>query len=119
MSTEPEQVRARSSSPGAERMRLYRKRRREGMRPPASRPAAGSKIDENRQIDGSRHMAKGQKTGGRQKGSRNKRKQEREEATAQAVALIGEAIHDAFPGDAHAFLVAVYKNPRQSTECCP
>ena len=32
MSTEPEQVRARSSSPEAERMRLYRKRRREGMR---------------------------------------------------------------------------------------
>jgi hypothetical protein len=28
MSTEPEQVRARSSSPVAERMRLYRKRRR-------------------------------------------------------------------------------------------
>ena len=29
MSTEPGQVRARSSSPEAERMRLYRKRRRE------------------------------------------------------------------------------------------
>ena len=57
-------------------------------------------------------MAKGQKTGGRQKGSRNKRMQEREEATAQAIALIGEAIPDAFAGDAHAFLVAVYKNPK-------
>ena len=57
-------------------------------------------------------MAKGQKTGGRQKGSRNKRTQEREEATAQAIALIGEAIPDAFAGDAHAFLVAVYKNPK-------
>ena len=32
MSTEPGLVRARSSSPEAERMRLYRKRRREGMR---------------------------------------------------------------------------------------
>ena len=32
MSTEPGQVRARSSSPEAERMRLYRNRRREGMR---------------------------------------------------------------------------------------
>ncbi len=32
MSTEPGQVRARSSSPEAERMRLYRKRRREAMR---------------------------------------------------------------------------------------
>ena len=57
-------------------------------------------------------VARGQKTGGRQKGSRNKRTQEREEATAQAIALIGEAIPDAFAGDAHAFLVAVYKNPR-------
>jgi hypothetical protein len=32
MSTEPGQVRTRSSSPEAERMRLYRKRRRDGMR---------------------------------------------------------------------------------------
>ena len=32
MSTELGQVRARSSSHGSERMRLYRKRRREGMR---------------------------------------------------------------------------------------
>ena len=32
MRTEPGQVRARSSSPEAERMRLYRKRRREAMR---------------------------------------------------------------------------------------
>ena len=32
MSTGPGQVRALSSSPEAERMRLYRKRRREGMR---------------------------------------------------------------------------------------
>ena len=32
MSTEPGQVRARSPSPEAERMRLYRKRRREAMR---------------------------------------------------------------------------------------
>jgi hypothetical protein len=31
MSTDPAQVRARSLSPGAERMRLYRKRRREEM----------------------------------------------------------------------------------------
>ena len=31
MSTDPAQVRARSSSPAAERMRLSRKRRREGM----------------------------------------------------------------------------------------
>ena len=56
-------------------------------------------------------MAKGHKTGGRRKGTPNKRTQEREAATAKAAALIGEAIPDAFAGDAHAFLVAVYKNP--------
>jgi hypothetical protein len=32
MSTDPAQVKARSSSPAAGRMRLHRKRRREGMR---------------------------------------------------------------------------------------
>jgi hypothetical protein len=37
MSTEPGQVQARSSSPEAERMRLYRKRRREGCGTSASR----------------------------------------------------------------------------------
>ena len=47
----------------------------------------------------------GHKTGGRQKGSRNKRTQEREETAAETVALIGELIPDAFAGDAHAFLV--------------
>jgi hypothetical protein len=52
-----------------------------------------------------------QKTGGRQKGSRNKHTQEREAATAAAMALIGGTIPDAFAGDAHAFLVSVYKNP--------
>jgi hypothetical protein len=52
-----------------------------------------------------------QKTGGRQKGSRNKRTQEREAATAAAMALIGGTIPDAFAGDAHAFLMSVYKNP--------
>ena len=39
--------------------------------------------------------------------------QDRVRAAAETVALIGEAIPpDAFAGDAHAFLVAVYKNPR-------
>jgi len=47
----------------------------------------------------------GFKTGGRQKGSRNKSKIAREEAAAETIALIGEVIPDAFAGDAHAFLV--------------
>ena len=54
----------------------------------------------------------GELTGGRQKGSRNKSKIAREETAAKTVALIGEVIPEAFAGDAHAFLVAVYKNPR-------
>src|SRR5262245_48997543 len=56
-------------------------------------------------------MAKRHKTGGRQKGSRNKRTQEREAATAAATALIGGTIPDAFAGDGHALLIATYKNP--------
>jgi hypothetical protein len=36
----------------------------------------------------------------------------REEAAAKTVAAIGEVIPDAFAGDAHTFLVAVYKDPR-------
>ena len=50
-------------------------------------------------------MAKYLKTGGRQKGSRNKSKIAREETAAKMVALVGEVIPDAFAGDAHAFLV--------------
>ena len=45
------------------------------------------------------------KTGGRQKGSRNKRTQDRFEAAAEVVEAVGEVIPDAFAGDAHAFLV--------------
>ena len=39
----------------------------------------------------------GFKTGGRQKGSRNKSKIAREEAAAKMVALVGEVIPDALP----------------------
>ena len=55
----------------------------------------------------------GHKTGGRQKDSRNKSTQEREETAAKTVALVGDMIPNAFPGDAHAFLVAIYKDPQQ------
>jgi hypothetical protein len=54
-------------------------------------------------------MAKGQKTGGRQKGTPNKRK--RQAVVAEAIARVGETIPDAFTGDAHALLIATYKNP--------
>jgi hypothetical protein len=58
-------------------------------------------------------MAAGKKTGGRRKGTPNKRTAKREEAVDQAAILIGGVIPDAFQGDAHAFLIAVYKDPRQ------
>lgn len=49
---------------------------------------------------------------GRPPGAKNKRTQEREQKTAEAAAQIAEALGpEAFDGDAHAFLVAVYKNP--------
>src|SRR4051812_29713738 len=51
------------------------------------------------------------KTGGRVKGSRNKRLKEYESAREQAARLIGEVLQGAFEGDAHAFLMATYKNP--------
>jgi hypothetical protein len=56
-------------------------------------------------------MALGRKTGGRKKGTPNKATAERAAAVAAAAAAIGEAIPDAFAGDAHALLMAVYKNP--------
>ena len=45
------------------------------------------------------------KTGGRQKGLRNKNTQERLEHAAEVIEAVGELIPDAFAGDAHAFLV--------------
>src|SRR6266478_401214 len=53
----------------------------------------------------------GKKTGGRVAGTPNKRK--RQAVVAEAIAQVGETIPNAFAGDAHALLVAVYKDPRQ------
>ena len=53
---------------------------------------------------------------GRPKGSKNKRTAEREaamEATAQAIA---DSIPEAFAGDAHALLIAIYKDPSRPIE---
>ncbi len=53
------------------------------------------------------------KSGGRQKGTPNKRTVEREAAVQDAAEKIGTAIPDAFDGDSHALLMAVYKDPEQ------
>lgn len=57
----------------------------------------------------------GEKTGrprGRPPGVKNRRTAELERAAKEAAAAITEALGDgAFEGDAHAFLVTVYKNP--------
>lgn len=56
----------------------------------------------------------GRKTGnprGRPKGAKSKRTQEREEAMTQAAIQIAATLgENAFTGDAHALLMAVYKN---------
>src|SRR5262249_11808539 len=54
----------------------------------------------------------GPKTGGRKKGTPNKRTTERKAAMRAAVEQIGELIPEAFAGDAHAFLMAVDKKPK-------
>lgn len=56
----------------------------------------------------------GEKTGrprGRPPGVKNKRTQEVEKATKETVERLTEVIPGAFEGDAHAFLVSVYKDP--------
>lgn len=56
----------------------------------------------------------GERTGnprGRPKGSKNQRTKAVAAATAQAAEQIEDAIGGAFTGDAHALLMAVYKNP--------
>ncbi|MBO1021455.1 hypothetical protein IPV08_15950 [Methylobacterium sp. SD274] len=58
-------------------------------------------------------MAQGRKTGGRQKGSVNRRTAEREEAMQRAAQTIAAVIPGAFDGDAHALLMAVYRDPAQ------
>lgn len=60
-------------------------------------------------------MAKGKKTGGRRAGTPNKTNARVQAAMAVAAqkieSLLGEG---AFPGKAHDFLVAVYKDPSQN-----
>ena len=57
------------------------------------------------------------KTGGRKRGTKNKRTVARERAQAEVAAKLTEALGaDAFTGDAHAFLTAIYKDPEQPIE---
>jgi hypothetical protein len=52
------------------------------------------------------------KTGGRKKGTPNRMTLKRQERIRRVIADIGKLIPNAFKGDGHAFLVAVYKDPR-------
>lgn len=56
-------------------------------------------------------MARGFKSGGRKAGSRNKRTAELEAAVKSTAEMVASALGiDTFDGDAHAFLMLVYKN---------
>jgi len=60
----------------------------------------------------------GIKTGrprGRPKGAKNKRTAKREAALQAAAEQIGAAIPEPFQGDAHAYLMLIYKDPAQET----
>jgi hypothetical protein len=56
-------------------------------------------------------MAKGMKTGGRQKGTPNRSTIERQQAYAERAEILHDALPEAFQGDAHALLMAAYKDP--------
>jgi len=55
----------------------------------------------------------GERRGGRQKGTPNKRTEKRLAAMQDAASQIAGAIPNAFAGDSHALLVAIYKDPGQ------
>lgn len=57
-------------------------------------------------------MAKGFKTGGRKPGAKNKRTLLLESAAREIIENASKIIGaEAFEGDAHAFLILIYKNP--------
>ena len=51
----------------------------------------------------------GERRGGREKGTPNKRTQKREEQMAAASAALEQALANPFTGDSHALLMAIYK----------
>lgn len=54
---------------------------------------------------------KGKKTGGRAKGTPNKRTGKFLQLRQEAAAVLEEVIPNAFKGDAHTYLMAIYKDP--------
>ena len=56
-------------------------------------------------------MALGRKTGGRQRGAKNRTTLERQRALRDAAQIITRNGHDAFAGDAHTLLISVLQNP--------
>jgi hypothetical protein len=60
----------------------------------------------------------GERHCGRKRGTKNKRTLARERAQAEPAVKIREALGaDAFGGDAHAFLTAIYKTRRNRSDC--
>jgi hypothetical protein len=58
-------------------------------------------------------MARGFKTGGRKRGSKNKRTEKLNQAVEEVAAVVAKALGlEAFEGDAHAFLMLIYKNEK-------
>lgn len=55
----------------------------------------------------------GERRGGRQKGTPNKRTVEAIEKAAEVAKTVEAVLPSAFAGDAHAFLMTVYKDPNQ------
>jgi hypothetical protein len=56
------------------------------------------------------------KSGGRKKGTPNKRTEERAAAMKDAAEKIGAVIAGAFDGDSHALLMTIYKDPERPIE---
>jgi len=54
---------------------------------------------------------KGKKTGGRKKGTPNKRTDKSLQLRQNAAAVLEDLLPNAFKGDAHTFLMAIYKDP--------
>lgn len=64
----------------------------------------------------SRGSKPGERRGGRQAGTPNRRTAAREQALQAVADRIAATIEGAFEGDAHAYLVFIYKDPKQPTE---
>ena len=64
-----------------------------------------------------RGSQQGERRGGRKKGTKNRRTKEIERALAATAETVNSALGDnAFPGDAHALLMAIYKDTRKPIE---